>query len=159
MHAHADSQTSSDTRTSLPATDASSGESFSVSDPTEAWHVDFIGKGQGQKGAVWVAMRVPDGHIGGHANQARITTWPRDDPAAALWAPDIVDFAVAKGLYPKTADPLAFSFADTFDPLTPFSARVCEARSAPTPPPPPSPLTPSAFCASHWDKHCNVWRS
>lgn len=103
-----------------------------MSDPTEAWHVDWIGKGQGEKGAVWVAMKVPEGHIGGHANQARITTWARDT-AVAMWAPDVVDFAVAKGLYPKTADPLAFSFADVYDPLTPLSARLCEARYASSP--------------------------
>ena len=54
----------------------SSGESFSVSDPNEVWIMEMIGKGVGNKGAVWVARRVPDGYICGHANQARITTFP-----------------------------------------------------------------------------------
>ena len=54
---------------------ASTGETFSVSDPHEVWQVDFIGTGAGPFGAVWVAIRVPEGHVGGHANQARIRTW------------------------------------------------------------------------------------
>ena len=52
---------------------ASTGESFSVADANEAWIFEMIGKGEGQKGAVWVALRIPDGYISGHANQARIT--------------------------------------------------------------------------------------
>jgi dipeptidase len=38
--------------------------------------MEMIGKGAGEKGAVWVARKVPDGHISSHANQARITTCP-----------------------------------------------------------------------------------
>ncbi|MEI8006819.1 MAG: C69 family dipeptidase, partial [Bacteroidota bacterium] len=55
---------------------ASEGESFSISDPNEAWILEMIAKGDGQKGAVWVAVRIPDGYISGHANQARITQFP-----------------------------------------------------------------------------------
>ena len=51
---------------------ASSGESFSISDRDEVWILEMIGKGEGEKGAVWVALRIPDGYISGHANQARI---------------------------------------------------------------------------------------
>ena len=68
--------------------------------------MEFIGKGPGEKGAVWVARRVPDGYVSAHANQARITAWPRDDPASTLYAADVVEFAVKKNLYPATADPL-----------------------------------------------------
>lgn len=45
-----------------------------------------------------------------------------------MWAPDIVPFAVRKGLYPASARPEDFSFADTFDPITVIGARLCEAR-------------------------------
>ena len=53
---------------------ASEGESFSFGDPNEVWIMDLIGKGKGKKGANWVAVRIPDNAICGHANQARITT-------------------------------------------------------------------------------------
>ena len=54
----------------------SEGESFSISDPDEVWIMEMIGKGEGEKGAVWVARMVPDGYVCAHANQARITTFP-----------------------------------------------------------------------------------
>jgi dipeptidase len=108
---------------------ASTGESFSVSDPNEVWHVDWIGKGAGHKGAVWVARRLPDNTASAHANQARITTWPWNDPAnGTMWAADVVTFAVEKKLYPAAARPQDFSFADVYDPLTVIGARLCEAR-------------------------------
>ena len=55
---------------------ASSGESFSIADPNEVWIFEIIGKGPGNKGAVWVARRIPDGYISAHANHARIQTFP-----------------------------------------------------------------------------------
>ena len=55
---------------------ASEGESFSIGDPNEVWLMDLIGKGPGQKGANWVAVRIPDDAISAHANQARITNLP-----------------------------------------------------------------------------------
>ena len=56
---------------------ASEGETFTIADPNEAWMMDLIGKGPGQKGANWVAVRIPDDAISGHANQSRITTLPQ----------------------------------------------------------------------------------
>ena len=63
---------------------ARSGESFTIADPTEVWIMELIGKGKKEKGAVWVARRIPDGYISAHANQARITTFPLDDPENCL---------------------------------------------------------------------------
>jgi len=51
---------------------ASTGESLSIADPNEVWIFEIIGKGKGEKGAVWVAVKVPDGAISAHANLARI---------------------------------------------------------------------------------------
>ena len=66
----------------------SSGESFSIADPEEVWILEMIGKGEGEKGAVWVAVRVPDGYISGHANQARITTFPLNDTQNCMYSKD-----------------------------------------------------------------------
>ena len=64
----------------------SSGESFSIADTEEVWVMDLIGKGPDNKGIVWVARRVPDGYICSHANQARISTFPLDDPDNCMYA-------------------------------------------------------------------------
>ena len=105
---------------------ASSGESFSISDPNEVWILEMIGKGPERKGAVWVARRLPDGHVSAHANQARIRQFPQDDPKTTLFSKDVVSFAREKGWFKgKDAE---FSFADTYAPLTASGLRACEAR-------------------------------
>ena len=122
---------------------ADGGESFSIADPNEVWIYEIINKGD-ELGAVWVARRVPDGYICGHANQARITTFPQmrkesyksidsrnlkyiDRPEVeCVYASDVVKFAKQRGWYSgKDAD---FSFADTYNPLTFSGLRACEAR-------------------------------
>lgn len=105
---------------------ASDGESFSLADREEVWLMELIGKGP-EKGAVWVAQRVPDGYVGSTANQARIRTFPRDDEDC-IYAHDVVDFAREKGLYPNHADDKSFSFSDVYDPVTFTGARLAEAR-------------------------------
>lgn len=105
---------------------ASSGESFSIADTEEAWIMEFIGKGPGNKGIVWVARRIPDGYICAHANQARITTFPKDDPDNCLYAPDVISFAREKGYY--SGDDADFSFCDAYAPLNFSAMRACEAR-------------------------------
>lgn len=105
---------------------ASSGESFSVMDKNEVWIMEIIGKGEGAKGAVWVAMRIPDGYISGHANHPRITTIPLNDPANCLYSKDVISFARGKGWYDGPDS--EFSFSDTYAPLDFGGARFCEAR-------------------------------
>jgi dipeptidase len=131
------------------------GESFSIADPQEVWIMELIGKGtdlqldrrtgeyyNADKGAVWVAKRIPDGYISAHANHARITTFPREDKVTSIscrnlelihepgirvvYAHDVVDFARRKGYYDGTEE--EFSFSDTYAPLDFGSARFCEAR-------------------------------
>ncbi len=104
----------------------STGESFSISDPEEVWIMEMIGKGPGNTGAVWVARRIPDGYICGHANQARIRQFPLNDKKNCLYAEDVIDVARELGYYEGTdAD---FSFADVYAPLDHGALRFCEAR-------------------------------
>ena len=110
----------------------SEGESFSISDSTsgEVWMMEVIGRGDtyGKLGAVWVARRIPPGAVAAHANQARITTFPRNDPDNCLYADDVVDVAIHYGLFAADADPATFSFSDVYAPLNFMSARSGEAR-------------------------------
>jgi dipeptidase len=107
---------------------ASEGETFTIGDTEELWVMELIGKGPNEKGAVWVAQRVPDGSVIAHANQARTRTFPRNDPDRCIYAPDVVSFAVSQGLYPKDAPEEDFSFSDVFDPVTFIGARLGEMR-------------------------------
>ena len=102
------------------------GEIFSIADKNEAWILEFIGKGEHGKGAVWVAARVPDGYIAAHANQARIRTINWGDTNNWMWSPDAVDFARQMGWYSGSKQD--FSFADAYAPPTPRSLLLCESR-------------------------------
>lgn len=112
---------------------ASSGESFSISDANEVWIMEMIGKGNGNTGAVWVAMLIPDGYVSGHANHARITTFPyqkqnkwNDVKATVFNSVDVISFARQMGFFKgKDQD---FSFSDTYAPVDFGGARFCEIR-------------------------------
>lgn len=120
----------------------SSGESFSISDKDEVWILELIGKGEGEKGAVWVARMIPDGYVSGHANQARITTFPIEDGKSSItfdnidkisdkkittvYATDVVSFARDKGFYEGSDED--FSFSDVYAPVGFGGARFCEIR-------------------------------
>ena len=120
----------------------SSGESFSVSDPNEVWIFELIGKGNGQKGAVWVARLIPDGYVSAHANQARITTFPLADGEKSItfsdrdklnnaevetyYADDVISFARENQWF--DGEDKDFSFSDTYAPVSFGGARFCEVR-------------------------------
>lgn len=120
----------------------SEGESFSIADKDEAWILEMIGKGKDNLGAVWVARRIPDGYVSGHANQARITTFPLDNgktsitdkemdkifnpEVSTVYSSDVISFARNMGWYKgKDKD---FSFSDTYAPVDFEAARFCEIR-------------------------------
>ena len=104
----------------------SSGESFSLIDQQEAWIMELIGKGPEDKGIVWVARRIPDGYVSAHANQARITTFPWNDPDNCIYAKDVADVARKFGWFEGKDE--EFSFADAYAPLDFGAMRGCEAR-------------------------------
>ena len=112
---------------------ASEGETFSIADKNEAWIMELIGKGTNlrngvntQKGIVWVAMRVPDGAICAHANQARIGKFPLNDPENCIYAPDVISFARRKGYFEgQDSD---FSFKKAYWPADFGTVRGCDAR-------------------------------
>jgi len=106
---------------------ASSGESFSIADKNEVWVLEMIGKGANYTGAVWVARRVPDGHVTSHANQARITTIDFNDSENYMYSKDVVTFAQEKGYY--SGKPEDFSFSDVYNPVEFEGARMCEMRA------------------------------
>ena len=105
----------------------SEGESFSIADKDEAWVMDLVGKGPDNKGIVWVARRVPDGYICAHANQARITRFPLNDPENCLYAPDVISFAREQGWFSGADE--EFSFREAYNPLDFGGARACDARA------------------------------
>ena len=123
----------------------SEGESFSICDTEECWILEMIGKGKENKGAVWVARRIPDGYVSGHANQARITTFPlasrkcktsitfknidkllKDKNIDCVYADDVISFAKEMKLYNGPDD--KFSFSDVYNPVTFDGARFCDLR-------------------------------
>ena len=113
---------------------ASSGESFSIADTDEAWIMELIGKGSKldekgnnlRKGIVWVARRIPDGYVSGHANQARISTFPLNDKENCLYAPDVISFAREMGYFNGKDE--EFSFCNAYAPADFGALRGCEAR-------------------------------
>lgn len=127
----------------------SSGESFSIADKNEAWIMEIIGKGSPQivkdkkgkvtkkynKGAVWVALQVPDGYVSGHANQARITTFPvqaandfSNPNQTCYHSADVISFARERGYINNDVNETNFSFSDTYAPVDFHGARFCDIR-------------------------------
>ena len=122
----------------------SEGESFSIADTEEVWIMEMIGKGKFEKGMVWVARRIPDGYVCGHANQARITTFPlakkcktsltskdfkkfmTNKNIDCIYAEDVISFAKKYNFYVGNDED--FSFSDVYAPVDFSGARACEIR-------------------------------
>lgn len=113
---------------------ASGGETFSIADKDEVWVMEIIGRGTKlnkkgvnvNKGANWVAIRIPDGYISAHANQSRITNFPQNDPENCLYEKNTINFAREAGYF--TGSDEEFSFCDAYAPADYSALRGCEAR-------------------------------
>ena len=104
----------------------SSGESFSIADPNEVWVMEMIGKGPGRKGAVWVAIRIPDDCISAHANHSRIHKFNQKDKENCIYSDDVISFAKEKGYFKgKDKD---FSFSSAYAEADFSALRGCDAR-------------------------------
>ena len=104
----------------------SSGESFTICDPNEAWIMEMLGKGPGSKGVVWVAQRIPDNAISGHANQSRIGKFNMKDKKNVMYSKDVIKFARDKGWFTgKDAD---FSWKMVYSAPDFAGRRICDAR-------------------------------
>lgn len=104
----------------------SEGETFTICDQEEAWIMEMIGKGPGRKGAVWVAVRIPDDAICAHANQSRIRTFNQKDKKNVMYSKDCISFAREMGWFSgKNED---FSFCETYAYPDFSGRRFCEAR-------------------------------
>ena len=122
----------------------SSGESITVCDPNEAWIMEIIGKGKGRKGAVWVALRIPDDCICAHANLSRIRQFPQEQKKSyksissknlqninrpeveCVYAYDVISFARELGFF--SGNDAGFSFRDAYCPIDFENVRYADAR-------------------------------
>lgn len=129
----------------------SEGESFSIGDPNEVWVMDLIGKGtpgekigktdvMGEKGAVWVAYRIPDDCIAAHANQARVHRFPQKGKKlnkklnryevgdSVMFSKDLISFARKTGKFAAEAKDEDFDFSKAFGEADFTSYRGCDGR-------------------------------
>jgi len=109
----------------------SEGETFTICDPDEAWIMEMMGTGSDRhlesRRTVWVALRIPDDMICGHANQSRITHFDMNDKTGnVLYSKNVVSYARKRGWYQgKDAD---FSFNAAYAAPNFEGRRICDAR-------------------------------
>lgn len=104
----------------------SSGESFTIADPNEVWIMEMMGcGGDAKQKVVWVAVRIPDGMISGHANQARIGQFSTYN-TEVITSKNCIKFARSKGWF--TGTDKDFNWKMAYDAPDFGGRRFCEAR-------------------------------
>lgn len=106
------------------------GETLTIADKNEAWFLEIVGPGKGNKGAVWVAQRVPDGHVTVTANASRIRKINLDDPDNFMASDNIFKVAQDSGWWnPETDGEFEFCYAYAPEGRTSMAARRREWRA------------------------------
>ena len=91
------------------------GECLTITDTDEAWELEIVGCGEDCIGAVWVAQRIPDGHIGVNANASRILGIDLEDSDHFMASGNIFDVAAENGWWDRSSgEPFRFAYA--YDP-------------------------------------------
>lgn len=108
----------------------SEGESFTICDPNEAWIMEMQGCGpdrsKSKERVVWVARRIPDEAICGHANQSRIGKFPMNDKENVLYSKNVVKYARTMGWFDGKDEDFSWKNAYAFPDFQ--GRRICEAR-------------------------------
>ncbi len=108
----------------------SEGETFTICDPNEAWILEMQGCGPdrtvSKERVVWVARRIPDDAICGHANQSRIGRFPLKDKENVLYSKNVIKFARSKGWFDGKDEDFSWKNAYAFPDFS--GRRICDAR-------------------------------
>lgn len=104
----------------------SEGETFTICDPNEAWIMEMMGCGGDKKQkVVWVAVRIPDNAICGHANQSRIGKFSAYN-TEVITSKNVITFARSKGWFKgKDTD---FNWKNAYAKPDFSGRRICDAR-------------------------------
>lgn len=108
----------------------SSGETFTICDPNEAWIMEMMGCASDRKlskeRTVWVAIRIPDDMICGHANQSRITKFDMKDKENVLYSKNVVSYARKMGWFSGKDEDFSYNAAYAAPDFS--GRRICDAR-------------------------------
>ncbi len=109
----------------------SEGETFTICDPNEAWIMEMMGTASDRKlekgRAVWVALRIPDDMICGHANQSRITKFNMKDKSGDVrFSKNVVSYARKMGWFAGKDEDFSYNAAYAAPDFS--GRRICDAR-------------------------------
>ncbi len=103
------------------------GECLTVGDPNEVWHFEIMPPGTFKKGAIWAAVRIPEGHVGVSANRSRIGKIDPNDPDNYMFSRNVFAVAEENGWWdPKSGQ--EFLFYDAYNPKDAMGSRRREWR-------------------------------
>ena len=108
----------------------SEGETFTICDPNEAWIMEMMGCASDRKiekgRTVWVALRIPDDMICGHANQSRITKFNMKDMENVRYSKNVVSYARKMGWFKGKDEDFSYNAAYAAPDFS--GRRICDAR-------------------------------